>query len=291
MRVRIPAIHPRFIAIAYASSAAWNGDSRSEPAEGLVGRAETLVVVKGNKDVTDRGFVRARIIVADDHPLFRSALARVLEEASGLEVLAQAADGRQALQFCRRFGPDLVLMDSSMPIMDGVEATRAIKRESPSTIVLMMSAYEEPERLAEAIRAGAGGYLLKTADPRRIIEAVRRALEGGTPVDEELAMGLLWRLSKEGPRSQEERARGPALPDPPTQQRPTPAPLGVLTPRETEVLTLVAKGHANRRIARELGISTSTVKNHVERIRAKLGASDRTRAAIMALEMGLVSGP
>ena len=262
-----------------------------DPAEGLVGRAETLVVVKGNKDVTDHEFVRARIIVADDHPLFRSALARVLEEASGLEVVAQAADGRQALAFCRRFGPDLVLMDSNMPIMDGLEATRAIKRESPSTIVLMMTAYDEPERLAEAVRAGAGGYLLKTADPRQIVEAVRRALEGGSPVDEELAMGLLSRLTNEGPRSQEERARGPVLPDPPTQQRPTPAPLGVLTPRETEVLTLVAKGHANRQIARELGISTSTVKNHVERIRAKLGASDRTRAVVMALEMGLVSGP
>jgi DNA-binding NarL/FixJ family response regulator len=175
--------------------------------------------------------------------------------------------------------------------MDGLEATLAVKRESPSTIVLMMTAYDEPERLAEALRAGAGGYLLKTADPRQIVEAVRRALEGGSPVDEELAMGLLSRLTNEGPRSQEERARGPVLPDPPTQQRPTPAPLGVLTPRETEVLTLVAKGHANRRIARELGISNSTVKNHVLRIRAKLGASDRTRAAVMALEMGLVSGP
>ena len=104
-------------------------------------------------------------------------------------------------------------------------------------------------------------------------------------------MGLLSRLTDEAPGSQEERARGPALPDPPAQQRPTPAPPGALTPRETEVLTLVAKGHANRRIARELGISTSTVKNHVERIRAKLGASDRTRAVVMALEMGLVSGP
>ena len=247
--------------------------------------------VKGNKDVTDHEFVRARIIVADDHPLFRSALARVLEEASGLEVVAQAADGRQALEFCRRFGPDLVLMDSNMPIMDGLEATRAIKRESPSTIVLMLTAYDEPERLSEAVRAGAGGYLLKTADPRQIVEAVRRALEGGSPVDEELAMGLLSRLTNEEPRSQEERARGPVPPDPPTQQRPTPAPLGVLTPRETEVLRLVAKGHANRQIARELGISTSTVKNHVLRIRAKLGASDRTRAAVMAIEMGLVSGP
>ena len=290
-RVRIPAVHPRFIAIAYASTVTKNEDHRSDPAERLASREETLVGVKGNKDMTDHEFVRARIIIADDHPLFRSALARVLEEASGLEVVAQAADGRQALEFCRRFGPDLVLMDSNMPIMDGLEATRAIKREYPRTIVLMMTAYDDPERLSEALRAGAGGYLLKTADPRQIVEAVRRALEGGSPVDEELAMGLLSRLTNEVPGSQEERARVPVLPDPPTQLQPTPAPPGVLTPRETEVLSLVAKGHANRQIARELGISTSTAKNHVQRIRAKLGASDRTRAAVMALEMRLISDP
>lgn len=117
--------------------------------------------------MTDHESVPARIIIADDHPLFRSALARLLEEGSGLEVVAQAADGREALEFCRRFGPDLVIMDLSMPNMDGLQATRALRRESPRTIVLIITAYEDPERLSEAVRAGASGYLLKTAHPER----------------------------------------------------------------------------------------------------------------------------
>jgi DNA-binding NarL/FixJ family response regulator len=233
--------------------------------------------------MTDHESVPARIIIADDHPLFRSALARLLEEGSGLEVVAQAADGREALEFCRRFGPDLVIMDLSMPNMDGLEATR--------TIVLIMTAYEDPERLSEAVRAGAGGYLLKTAHPQQIVDAVLRALEGGSPVDEELAMGLLSRLADERLGGQEERARSPALPHSPPRQRPTQALLRALTPREVQVLKLVVQGHSNRQIAEELDVSTSTVKKHVLRIRAKLGASDRTQAAVMAMEMGLVSGP
>jgi len=239
--------------------------------------------------MTDHESVTARIIIADDHPLFRSALTRLLEEGSGLEVVAQAADGREALEFCRRFGPDLVIMDLSMPNMDGLEATRALRRESPSTIVLIMTAYEDPERLSEAVRAGAGGYLLKTAHPQQIVDAVSRALEGGSPVDEELAMGLLSRLAEE--RLGEVRARSPVLPDLPPRQWPRSALLRALTPREVQVLRLVVQGYSNRRIAEELEISTSTVKNHVLRIRAKLKASDRTQAAVMAMEMGLVSGP
>jgi len=241
--------------------------------------------------MTDHESVPARIIIADDHPLFRSALARLLEEGSGLEVVAQAADGREALEFCRRFGPDLVIMDLSMPNMDGLQATRALRRESPRTIVLIITAYEDPERLSEAVRAGASGYLLKTAHPEKIVDAVRRALEGGSPVDEELAMELLSRLAGERPGGQEERARSPVLPDSPPRKRRTPALLRALTPREVQVLRLVVQGHANRQIAEELEISMSTVKKHVLRICAKLGASDRTQAAVMAMELGLVSGP
>src|SRR5215218_8290651 len=169
-------------------------------------------------------------------------------------------------------------------------ATRALRRESPRTIVLIITAYEDPERLSEAVRAGASGYLLKTAHPEKIVDAVRRALEGGSPVDEELAMELLSRLAGERPGGQEERARSPVLPDSPPRKRRTPALLRALTPREVQVLRLVVQGHANRQIAEELEISMSTVKKHVLRICAKLGASDRTQAAVMAMELGLVSG-
>jgi DNA-binding NarL/FixJ family response regulator len=128
--------------------------------------------------MADSAPVPARIIVADDHHLFRSALARLLEDHSEFEIVAQAADGREVLKFSRRFKPDLVLMDLVMPDIDGLQATRALKRELPRTIVLVLTAYEDPQRLSEALKAGARGYLLKNAPPQRIIDAVRGALVG-----------------------------------------------------------------------------------------------------------------
>jgi DNA-binding NarL/FixJ family response regulator len=239
------------------------------------------------RTVADRPSEPARIIVADDHPLFRSALASLLEEGSEWEVVAQAADGREALDYCRRLAPDLVLMDLHMPKMDGLEATRAVKRELPSTIVLVLSAYEDPDLLSEAIKAGAGGYLLKTASHQQMIETIRRALEGESPLDQELAMELLLRLTNEKQEERQEAARSPGSGAPP-RERPTPALRRELTPREVEVLRLLAGGLTNQQIAKELLISTSTVKNHIQRILTKLGASDRTQAAVMAIEMELL---
>jgi DNA-binding NarL/FixJ family response regulator len=238
--------------------------------------------------MADHPSVPTRIIIADDHPLFRTALAFLLEETSEWEVVAQAADGREALELCRRFRPDLVLMDLNMPKMDGLEATSAVKRELPRTIVLVLTAYEDPEHLSAAIKAGAGGYLLKTASHQQIIETVRRALEGESPLDQELAMELLQRLTNETQEERQEATRSPGSGAPP-RQRPTPALLRELTPREVEVLRLLASGLTNQQIAKELLISTSTVKNHIQRILTKLGASDRTQAAVMAIEMELVA--
>ncbi len=207
-----------------------------------------------------------------------------------MEVIAEAADGKETLGLSRRLRPDLVLMDVIMPKMDGVAATRAIKAELPRTVVLVMTASEDSEHLLSALRVGAGGYVLKSADPEWITEAVRKALEGEFPLDQEVAKRLLLRLSQEKQESQEEGV-GSATEAPTTQERETPptAANRELSPREAEVLGLVAHGYTNEQIARELLLSTSTVKNHVGRILSKLGASDRTEAAIMAIEMGLIS--
>jgi DNA-binding NarL/FixJ family response regulator len=229
----------------------------------------------------------ARVIIADDHPLYRSALTRIFEEHSEFEVVSQAADGREVLEFCRRLRPELVLMDLGMPDIDGLEATRALKRELPRTTVLVLTAYEDPDRLSEALKAGARGYLLKNAPPQQIIDAVRGALAGEVPFNHGLATKLLLRLSDQNPQRSQEPAD--SIPEAPPPEHPMPAPPSELTPREVEVLRLLSEGRTNQQIARELLVSTSTVKNHIHQILTKLGASDRTQAAVIANEMGLLS--
>ena len=235
---------------------------------------------------------RARIVIADDHPLFRSALRTLLEESEEVEVIAEAKDGKETLELSRRLRPDLVLMDVIMPKMDGVAATRAIKAELPRTVVLVMTASEDSEHLLSALRVGAGGYVLKSADPERITEALHKALEGEFPLDQEVTKRLLLRLSQEKQEKQVEEEWMSPVPEAPTTQEwgmpPAAAANTELSPREAEVLSLIAHGRTNEQIARELLLSTSTVKNHVGRILSKLGASDRTQAVIMAIEMGLI---
>jgi DNA-binding NarL/FixJ family response regulator len=231
-----------------------------------------------------------RIIIADDHPLWCSGLRSLLESSDSLiEVVAEATDGHQALELALSLKPDLVLMDVWMPRMGGLEATRAIKRELPQTVVLMLTASEDPNHLAEAIKAGAVGYVLKSAPHQQITAAIRRALDGGFPLNQEVVRRLLLDLmdeqSKNGQPSSDvasgssplgaEHSRGEeALPS-------------SLTPREAEVLGLMTRGLTNQQIARNLLMSTSTVKKHVRRIISKLGVSDRTQAAVRAVELGL----
>jgi DNA-binding NarL/FixJ family response regulator len=230
-----------------------------------------------------------RIVVADDHPLFRSALASLLE-GSGLDVVAQASDGEQALELCRRLRPDVVVMDVIMPKMDGIAASRAIKAELPGTIVLMMTASEDLDHLAEALRSGAAGYVLKTASCQLITEAIGKALEGESPLDPGVSRRLLVRLLKRNEETQGQL--GPASGEGPPERRtrkPLPAGARSLSPREVEVLRLMARGETNQQIASELFLSTSTVKNHVHGVISKLGVSDRTQAVVLALELGLLS--
>ncbi len=228
----------------------------------------------------------ARIILADDHPLFRSAVRDTLEKHSGsLEVVAEAADGLEALQLCRNFRPDLVMMDVGMPAMSGLEAARAIRRELPRTIVLIMTALEEPDRLAEALRAGAAGYVTKTAFPQQVVGAIHEALDGEYPLNQEVAKRLLLNLVDE---EREERPE-PTAPETPhlSGRYPGETLPASLSAREAEVLRLVARGQTNQQIAQNLLISVSTVKKHVRQVISKLGVSDRTQAAVRAVELGM----
>jgi DNA-binding NarL/FixJ family response regulator len=256
----------------------------------LVGSEDTTIG-KGRVAEQHSSIAPPRIIVAEDHPLFRSALRLLLESSDSLlEVVAEATDGQQALEFARTLKPDLVLMDVIMPNMDGLEATHAIKRELPKTVVLMMTASEEPNHLAEAIKAGAAGYVLKSASAQQIIDAIRAALDGESPLDPKIARHLILDLmdvqsNNERPSSDVVPPESPPLGEEHSQGEET-IPSS-LTAREIEVLGLLARGRTNQQIAHELFVSTSTVKKHVRHIISKLGVSDRTQAAVQAIELGL----
>ena len=223
----------------------------------------------------------ARLVLVDDHELARDGLQDILTDVPDVEIVGEAADGREAIELCRRVRPDLVLMDLRMPRMDGLEATREIKREHPKIGVLVMTMHENPDYLLEAIRAGAAGYVLKDAPQHEVITAIRQVLGGESPLDPELAARLLRRLAAE----EGERRGGPARGERVQRQVPYVEPL---TPREREVLGLMKLGHTNRMIAQTLVISPGTAKNHVEHIIQKLGVSDRTQAVVRALELGIL---
>jgi DNA-binding NarL/FixJ family response regulator len=176
-------------------------------------------------------------------------------------------------------------MDVSMPKMDGIEATRKLKAEFPETSVLILTAHADHRLLMEAVKAGAAGYVLKGEHTDHLLAAVRAVLNGETPLDQGLAMSLLRRLGE-----QEEAARSTPSsrsPQPTSRERAATSLPDALTPREMEVLSRIALGETNRQIAEELHISLSTVKRHLERILSKLGVSDRTQAAVKAIEIGL----
>jgi DNA-binding NarL/FixJ family response regulator len=229
---------------------------------------------------------KAQLLVVDDQPFMRVAIKAILARDSSLEVVGEAQNGQQAIQCCRELRPDLVLMDVSMPAMDGIEATRKLKAEFPETSVLILTAYADHRLLMDAVKAGAAGYVLKGEHTDHLVDAVRAVLNGETPLDQGLAMSLLRRLGE-----QEEAARNTPprpLPEPTSRERgAAPSLPGTLTPRELEVLSRIALGETNRQIAKELHISLSTVKRHLERILSKLGVSDRTQAAVKAIEIGL----
>ena len=221
--------------------------------------------------------VKARLLVVDDHAFMRAGTKAVLSMQPGFEVIGEAEDGEEAIARCRELRPDLVLMDISMPGMDGIEATRRVKAEFPETSVLVLTAHADQDILLDAVKAGAAGYVLKDSKPARVVEAVRAVLGGETTLDQGLTMCLLRRLADETgpPPGRAPRSTAYSLPRP-------------LTPRELEVLGYLAKGKTNRQIGQELHLSLSTVKRHLERIISKLEVSDRTQAAVRAVELSLL---
>lgn len=211
----------------------------------------------------------ARLVIADDHELARAGLRAMLTGQRGLEVVGEADNGREALMLCRRLQPDLALVDVRMPEQDGLATCHAIKQECPSTSVILVTIHENPEYLLEAIKVGAAGYVLKDISQRELITAIHGVLRGESILNKELVIHLLRRLASETPSQEELLA-------------------GRLSPREREVLQLLTQGQTNREIAANLMVSVSTVKIHVEHILSKLGVSDRTQAAVRAVELGLL---
>jgi len=214
-----------------------------------------------------------RLAIVDDHNLAREGLIDMLADEPDIEVVGEAATGREALALCSLLRPDLVLMDVRMPEMDGLAATRAIKQRHPRISVLMVTMHENPGYLLEALKAGASGYVLKDAAQHEIVAAVRQVRDGESPLDPALSARLLRRLALE--------SKGTTITHWDSR-------VETLTPREIEVLGLIKLGRTNRQIAEELVISLGTAKNHVEHIISKLGVSDRTQAVVRSLEMGIL---
>jgi DNA-binding NarL/FixJ family response regulator len=205
-----------------------------------------------------------RVLISDDHGVVRQGLRMFLSLDPDIQVVGEASDGREALEMARELVPDVVLMDLLMPVMDGIAATEEIRRALPEVEVIALTSVLEDASVTDAIRAGAIGYLLKDTNVEELHRAVRGAAEGRVQLAPEAAARLMREV------------RAPESPE-------------ALTARETEVLELLARGHANKQIASELYVSEKTVKAHVSAILKKLGVQSRTQAALHAVETGLVS--
>ncbi len=212
-----------------------------------------------------------RVLVADDHHLARSGLRAMLDVHDDLDVVGEAEDGQAALAAVDELSPDVVVMDIRMPRLDGIEATRRLRARDSAPQVLVLTTFDLDEYVYEALRAGAGGFMLKDAPPSQLAEAVRTVAAGDALLAPAVTRRLVERFVRQpGPtsRQQEDLAR--------------------LTERELEVLLLLARGLSNTEIAGELFLSEATVKTHVTRVLTKLGLRDRVQAVVMAYETGLV---
>ncbi|MFB7373705.1 response regulator [Streptomyces sp. NPDC056222] len=247
--------------------------------------------MSGRNAQHDNGRV-ARVIVADDQSMVREGIVLVLGLLPGIEVVGAARDGEEAIALTAELAPDVVLMDLRMPRCDGVEATRRIRSEHPDTEVVVLTTYADDDSLFPALRAGARGYLTKDAGGEEIVRAVHDVLDGRAGLAPAVQRRLLEQLMAQPQRYAPSRGRpseaaqdgwrGP--------QHGGSQPDG-LTERETEVLRLVADGLSNQEIARRLGISTATVKTHINNLFAKIGVRDRVQAVRYAYQHGLVAPP
>ncbi len=214
-----------------------------------------------------------RVLIVDDQTVVRAGLAAIVGSDPEVEVVGEGGNGEEALALIEAHSPDLVLMDLQMPVMNGVQATRRIKRNHPTLPVLVLTTYAADEWVFDAVHAGAAGYLLKDTRPAELIGAIKGTVAGETFLDPAIAGKVLRHAAR--------------------SQSHTPQPTNLienLSPRQLDVLALVVKGLNNRQIGERLHLATGTVRNHVSVIMAKLAVSDRTQAAVLAVKMGLVEG-
>jgi DNA-binding NarL/FixJ family response regulator len=214
-----------------------------------------------------------RLLIADDQDLMREGLRVMLSPQPDIEVVAEAGSGRELVEAAAVARPDVALVDIRMPGMDGIAATRELQRQARPPRVVILTTFDHDEHVYDALRAGATGFLLKTTPPSRLVDAVRAAADGESLLSPEIALRLAERFAH-GPRPVSDGV---------------PPELEELTPRELEVLRLIARGHSNADIAAELVTSMATVKTHVNRIFRKLGVTERAQAVVLAYECGYVT--
>jgi two-component system, NarL family, response regulator NreC len=212
---------------------------------------------------------RIRVLIADDHALLREGLRALLKTAEDVEVVGEAADGQQAVEECRRLGPDLVLMDVAMPGLGGLEATVQIRREDPRRKVLVLTQYEDREYVSRFLRAGASGYVLKKAVGAELLAAIRAVQRGGLVLDPAVARDAVSASAAGAAEAAED-------------------PYEALTDREKQVLKLVAEGRSNKEVAQVLGVSIKTAMSHREHVMGKLGLHNRTDLVRFALRRGVI---
>jgi DNA-binding NarL/FixJ family response regulator len=211
-----------------------------------------------------------RVLIADDDELMRAGLVELLAGEPQIAIVGQASTGREAVEQARRFAPDVVLMDVRMPDLDGIAATRELSREVPGARVLILTTFEQDDYIFGALRAGASGFLLKRARPEELIAAVHTVAAGDSLLSPSVTRRVIDRMAQQ-----------------PTPELANQIKLGELTPREREVLELIARGLSNREIAAEFAVEESTVRTHVKRVLMKLGLRDRVQAVIFAYEAGV----
>ncbi len=215
-----------------------------------------------------------KILIVDDQSLFREALKTLLNSESEFEIVGDASNGEEALRMVLQYAPDVVLMDLRMPVMDGVEATRRIVQMNKNNKVIILTTFDDDENVFEGLRAGAVGYLLKDVSSEKLTEAIRAASQGQyflVPSITAKVVSEFSRISKPAPKNVET-----FLPDP-------------LSPREIEIIRLVATGASNKEIAEKLVISEGTVKNHLSSILSKMSVRDRMQAVLKAKELGIIN--
>jgi DNA-binding NarL/FixJ family response regulator len=221
---------------------------------------------------------KIRLLIADDHPIFRQGLRGILSGEPDIEIVAEAADGNQAIELAQQFGPDVVLVDAHITGREGVEVARVVKTQAPRTGIVIMTAHDDEEQLFQAIKVGAAGYYLKDVQPEVLIEAIRRVSNGEYLINESVLTKPLV-ASRVLKQFRDLAMAGQDFAE----------PLFVpLSAREIEVLEYIARGNSNKEIARALKISDQTVKNHITSILRKLAVNDRTQAVVYALRHGWI---